>query len=141
MRTELNDVTEATERDRLRVIDRRGSRALEGSIPSPRRSVKLPPGRERRIAPAPREANRGTLMSTSGEPGVRGSSLQSHVNGNESMTDRIGLGRLAPWMSRSFGSMLADLTLVDCGSLDVLLYCADDLAASTPGDVEVDRPR
>jgi hypothetical protein len=37
--------------------------------------------------------------------------------------------------------MLADLEFVDCGSLDVLLYCADDLAVTGRGDFEIDRSR
>jgi hypothetical protein len=36
--------------------------------------------------------------------------------------------------------MRADLESVDCGSLDVLLYCADDLAVSARGEVEAERP-
>ena len=32
--------------------------------------------------------------------------------------------------------MLADLAPVDCGSLDVLLYCPDDLAVAGRGDFE-----
>jgi hypothetical protein len=35
--------------------------------------------------------------------------------------------------------MLTDLELVDCGSLDVLLYCADDLAGTGRRDFEIDR--
>jgi hypothetical protein len=67
--------------------------------------------------------------------------LQSHVNRNKSLTDRIGLRHLAGWVRRVCGAMLADLELVDCGSLDVLLYCADDLAVTGRGDVEIDRSR
>jgi hypothetical protein len=37
--------------------------------------------------------------------------------------------------------MLADLELVDCGSLDVLLYCADDLVVTRRRDFEIDRSR
>ena len=54
---------------------------------------------------------------------------------NEAMTDGIGLRRVAGWIRRSYGEILADFKLVDCGSLDVLLYCADDLAVSAPGDL------
>jgi hypothetical protein len=52
---------------------------------------------------------------------------------------RIGLPRVAGWVRRSYDAVLADLELVDCGSLDVLLYCADDLAMTGRGDFEVDR--
>jgi hypothetical protein len=55
------------------------------------------------------------------------------------MADGIGRWRLADWMNRSRNAMLAELKFVDCGSLDVLLYCPDDLAASTPGDAEAER--
>jgi hypothetical protein len=58
-----------------------------------------------------------------------------------SQTDRIGLRRLADWVRRSCGVMLADLQLADCGSLDVLLYCADDVAISGRRDLEIDRSR
>jgi len=37
--------------------------------------------------------------------------------------------------------MLSDLELVDCGSLDVLLYCADDLTETGQGDFEIDESR
>jgi hypothetical protein len=37
----------------------------------------------------------------------------------------------AGWMSRSVDAVRAELRFVDCGSLDVLLYCADEVAAST----------
>jgi hypothetical protein len=67
--------------------------------------------------------------------------MQSQVDGHASMTDRIGPRSLASWMSRAFGAIMADLRVVDSGSLDVLAYCADDLAAGTPSDLEVDRPR
>jgi hypothetical protein len=39
-------------------------------------------------------------------------------------------------MSRSFKMVMADLGFVDCGSLDVLLYCADEVASRPPSDVE-----
>jgi hypothetical protein len=65
--------------------------------------------------------------------------LLSDVDGQESVTDRVGSRRRAGWISRSFGAMLADLEFVECGSLDVLLYCADDLAVTTRGDLEADR--
>jgi hypothetical protein len=44
---------------------------------------------------------------------------------------------LPAWMSRFVGALLADLKLVDSGSLDVLVYCRDDLAGSTTGDCQV----
>jgi len=53
---------------------------------------------------------------------------------NESMTDTMRLGRLRGWMGRFVGPLLADLKFVDSASLDVLVYCADDLAAGTRGD-------
>ena len=54
--------------------------------------------------------------------------MQSQRNLNESLAERIGLRRLADWVRRSCRAMLADLELTDCGSLEVLLYCTDDLA-------------
>lgn len=53
---------------------------------------------------------------------------------NEPMTETLDLRRLPAWMKRLVGALLADLKLVDCGSLDVLVYCRDDLAARAPGD-------
>ena len=55
-------------------------------------------------------------------------SLQSQANPNR-LPDAIGLRRLAGWFSRSYRAMLADLEPVDSSSLDVLLYCTDDLVA------------
>jgi hypothetical protein len=43
-------------------------------------------------------------------------------------------------MSRLFGALFADLKFVDSGSLDVLVYCGDDLAANAPGDRRVAGP-
>jgi hypothetical protein len=85
-------------------------------------------------------------MSRSGNPGNRepasGSATSDSVERNESMTDGIGPRRLADWMTRSRSAMLAEFKLVDSGSLDVLLYCEDDLAAaSTPADAEAERAR
>jgi len=37
-------------------------------------------------------------------------------------------------MSRLLGALLADLRLVDSGSLDVLVYCTDDLPGGGSGD-------
>ena len=53
---------------------------------------------------------------------------------NAPMTDTIELRRAPNWMSRFFGALLADVRLVDSGSLDVLVYCRDDLPGSGPGD-------
>ena len=49
---------------------------------------------------------------------------------NETTSDPIDLARLPARMSRLFGALLADLKIVDCGSLDVLVYCSDDVAGS-----------
>ena len=54
--------------------------------------------------------------------------LQSHANPHRSLTDAIGLRRLPSWFKRSARAVLADLEPVDSGSLEVLLYCTDDLA-------------
>ena len=45
------------------------------------------------------------------------------------MTHGIDTSRLAVWMNRSFSAIAVELRFVDSGSLDVLLFCADDLAA------------
>jgi hypothetical protein len=50
---------------------------------------------------------------------------------SETTSDAIDLGRLPARMSRLFGAVLADLKIVDCGSLDVLVYCSDDVAGGT----------
>ena len=49
------------------------------------------------------------------------------------MIDAIGLRRLAGRIKRSWSAMLADFEPVDSSSLEVLLYCTDDLA--TRGEV------
>ena len=54
--------------------------------------------------------------------------MQSQRNPNSSLSDAIGLRRLAGWARRSCRAMLADLELADSRSLEVLLYCTDDLA-------------
>jgi hypothetical protein len=54
------------------------------------------------------------------------------------MTGSIALRRLAGWTNRFCSAMLAELKFVDCRSLDVLLYCPDDLLARTPGDAEAE---
>jgi hypothetical protein len=61
------------------------------------------------------------------------------MDGNQSVAGRIGSRPFAAWISRSLGAMAADLESVECGSLDVLLYCADDLDVSARGDSEIDR--
>jgi hypothetical protein len=53
---------------------------------------------------------------------------------SEPMTETIGLGRRTARMSRLFGALLADLKSVDSGSLDVLVYCRDELVGSVAGD-------
>jgi hypothetical protein len=54
--------------------------------------------------------------------------LQSQANPKSSPTDAIGLRRVAGWFTRSCRAMRADLEIADSGSLEVLLYCTDDLA-------------
>jgi hypothetical protein len=61
------------------------------------------------------------------------------MNVDKSVAGRIGLRRLADWIRRSCDAMLADLELADCGSLDVLTYCAEDLVMTGRGDLEIDR--
>jgi hypothetical protein len=63
--------------------------------------------------------------------------LQPQESPNKSLTDGIGLRRLASWLRRSCRAMLADLELVDCGSLEVLLYCTDDLAVGDKAPLRV----
>ena len=41
----------------------------------------------------------------------------------------IGSHRVAGWIRRSCCALLADLEIVESGSLDVLLYCGDELTA------------
>ena len=53
---------------------------------------------------------------------------------NEPMTGALDLPRLPAWMGRFFGALLADVKSVDAGSLDVLVYCRDDLAVAAPAD-------
>jgi hypothetical protein len=54
-------------------------------------------------------------------------SLQLQADPNRLLPDAIGLRRLAGWVRRSYRARLADLEPVDSSSLDVLLYCTDDL--------------
>ena len=53
---------------------------------------------------------------------------------DEATNHSIGFRRLSGWVRRSFDVVVADVRPVDCGSLDVLLYCTDDVAVSAPGD-------
>jgi len=53
---------------------------------------------------------------------------------DDAIVNQLGSTRLPGWMSRTFAAMTADLRLVDCGSLEVLLYCTDDVAVGVPGD-------
>jgi hypothetical protein len=59
---------------------------------------------------------------------------------NGTMTDAVYLRRLPNWISRLFGELVADLKLVDCGSLDVLVYCADDLTVGSTRDSRLPGP-
>jgi hypothetical protein len=54
-------------------------------------------------------------------------SLPSQANLNRSLTDPNILRRLAGGVRRSCRAMLADLEPVDSNSLEVLLYCTEDL--------------
>jgi hypothetical protein len=51
--------------------------------------------------------------------------------GERSASERSGVRGVAEWMSRSVESVRAELRFVDCDSLDVLLYCQDDVVVST----------
>ena len=53
------------------------------------------------------------------------------------ISDELASPPRSGWMSRAFDALTADLRLVDCGSLDVLLYCTDDVAAGAPGDTSL----
>ena len=53
---------------------------------------------------------------------------------DEATNHSIGFRRLSGWVRRSFDVVAADLRPVDSGSLDVLLYCTDDVAVSARGD-------
>jgi hypothetical protein len=54
--------------------------------------------------------------------------LRSRANPDRSLIDAIGLRRLAGWLKHACRAMRADVEPVDSGSLEVLLYCPDDLA-------------
>ena len=53
---------------------------------------------------------------------------------SEPMTETIDRRRRPARVSRLFGALLADLKSVDSGSLDVLVYCRDELVGGAPGD-------
>jgi hypothetical protein len=59
---------------------------------------------------------------------------------NGTATDTVYSRRLPSWISRLFGELVADLKFVDCGSLDVLVYCVDDLAVRAAGDRRLPGP-
>ena len=50
----------------------------------------------------------------------------------EAAIDEADFPRPSGRMSRAFAAIMADLRWVDSGSLDVLLYCTDDVAAGAP---------
>lgn len=54
--------------------------------------------------------------------------------------DGRGFRRLPWWMSRPLDALAADVRLVDSGSLDVLLYCADDVVVGTVGEWRLAAP-
>jgi hypothetical protein len=64
-------------------------------------------------------------------------SLPSQANPNRSLTDALGLRRLAGWVRSSCRAMLDDLEPVDSNSLEVLLYCTDDLVARDDASANV----
>jgi hypothetical protein len=59
---------------------------------------------------------------------------------DETMIDEVDAPQPRGRMNRAFAAITADLRLVDCGSLDVLLYCTDDVAVSAPGDPRLTEP-
>ena len=64
-------------------------------------------------------------------------SLPSQANPNKSLTDAISLRRLAGWVRRSCRAIVADLEPVDSNSLEVLLYCPDDLVVRDEASSQV----
>jgi hypothetical protein len=79
---------------------------------------------------------------TSGEPGS-GGALSGYPGSDmrergEADGHGVALGRLAGWMNRSFSAIADEIRPVESGSLDVLLYCADDLAPSSATEVELE---
>ena len=65
---------------------------------------------------------------------------------DDAMIDEFGFPRLCAlprfsgWMTRAFTAITADLRSADCGSLDVLLYCPEDVSVSTPRDRKLIEP-
>lgn len=59
---------------------------------------------------------------------------------NATTTDPVYFRRLPSRISRLVGELAADVKFVDCGSLDVLVYCADDVAVSATGDRRLPAP-
>ena len=59
---------------------------------------------------------------------------------DEAMIDEFDLPHLSSWMSRALTALKADLRSVDCGSLDVLLYCPEDVSDSAPRDRRLTEP-
>ena len=57
---------------------------------------------------------------------------------DETLKNGVGV-RVVRWVRRSRDVMLADLEVVDCGSLEVLLYCTDDLVVAGGAPSETDR--
>lgn len=51
-----------------------------------------------------------------------------------------GSRRLPSWVSRPLDALAADVRLTDSGSLDVLLYCADDVVVGKPGEARLAAP-
>ena len=69
----------------------------------------------------------------------KGGLVRTHVKGSASTTDGTGHWRLPGWMGRSLRAIAAELKFVDSGSVDVLLYCPDELVTRTARDAEVER--
>ena len=78
----------------------------------------------------------GTLILTRGIAEV-GDCLSGSRERDEGTIDGFGLPTRSGWMSRALAAITADLRLVDSGSLDVLLYCTDDVAVGAPGDTRL----
>ena len=56
--------------------------------------------------------------------------MLSHIKSQQT-SDAPAVREVGGWMSRSVEAVRAELRFVDWDSLDVLLYCPDDVAAST----------
>lgn len=65
--------------------------------------------------------------------------MRTHMKETASTTDGTGHWRLPAWMNRSLRAIAAELKSVESGSVDVLLYCPDDLVTPTARDAEVER--